>query len=347
MAVPATQTATRNRILVVDDDESIRLLLERALGQEYEIVTAADGAEALDAAAGDPAIDLVLLDIDMPGRNGLEVCETLCAHRNTAGVPIIMLTGNRDDEDEVKALEAGAVDFIRKPAQLSVIQSRISLHLRMKEYRDHLDLLVTERTQQLYDAQLEIVYRLGLASEYRDNETGMHVRRMSAYSHLLAREAGLATDWCETLYHAAPLHDIGKIAIPDRILLKPGRLTKEEFEVIKTHTTVGAKILEGSGSQILELARRIALSHHERWDGAGYPHGLAGDTIPLEARICTISDVLDALTSERPYKRAWSFAEAFEEVLSLSGYAFQPELVEIFRANRAALEHIYNTHREI
>lgn len=332
---------------MVDDDESIRLLFERALGQEYEIITAADGEEALDTAAGDRAIDLVLLDIDMPGRNGLEVCETLCAHRNTTGVPIIMLTGNRDDEDEVRALEAGAVDFIRKPAQLSVIHSRISLHLRMKEYRDHLDRLVTERTQQLYDAQLEIVYRLGLASEYRDNETGMHVRRMSAYSHLLAREAGLATDWCETLYHAAPLHDIGKIAIPDRILLKPGRLTKEEFEVIKTHTTVGAKILEGSGSQILELARRIALSHHERWDGAGYPHGLAGDTIPLEARICTISDVLDALTSERPYKRAWSFAEAFEEVLSLSGHAFQPELVEIFRANRAALEHIYNTHREV
>jgi len=236
---------------------------------------------------------------------------------------VIFITALSEEEDEAKGLRLGAVDFITKPFNPALVKARVRNHLELKRHRDHLESLVRERTE-------ETVLRLVLASEARDTDTGMHVRRIRAASALMARKLGMPEGKAELIGLASTMHDVGKIGIPDHILLKDGRLNDAEWEIMKTHTTIGARNLEGSTSRLLEVARTIALHHHEHWDGSGYPGGLSGQDISLEGRVVCILDVFDALTSKRPYKEAWPSDRALDTMRQLRGRHFDPELVDVF-----------------
>ncbi|TNC91388.1 MAG: two-component system response regulator, partial [Thalassolituus sp.] len=230
----------------------------------------------------------------------------------------IFVTALQDEADEEVGLECGAVDYITKPISTAIVKARVKNHLSLV------------RVDELQRTRLEIIQRLGRAAEYKDNETGHHVMRMSHYSQLIAQALGKSERWCEKLLHAAPMHDIGKIGIPDAIMLKPGKLTDDEFDVMKTHPRIGAEILGNSTAELMVMAKNVALYHHEKWNGSGYPERLSGKDIPLEARIVALADVFDALTSERPYKRAWSVEEACEYIHDSRGEHFDPEVVEAF-----------------
>jgi len=324
-------------ILIVDDDERNRKLLASLVrGEGYRAETVSGGGEALERVKNDPP-DLILLDIMMPGMDELEVTRILKGDPLTATIPIILVTSLTDKVTRLSGLEAGAEEFLTKPVERADLRARLRNLLRLKEYADlvtnhnHiLQTVVQDRTQDLIDTQLEIVRSLGRAAEYRDNETGLHIVRMSNYSLLLAKAAGMDEGWCEHLMNASPMHDIGKVGIPDSILLKPGKLNADEFSAMQKHCEIGAKILSGKKSELLDMAHTIALTHHEKWDGTGYPQGLAGESIPLEARLVAVADVFDALTSMRPYKQAWTFDRAVAEIKSCSGCHFDPEVVNLF-----------------
>ncbi|MBB3220502.1 response regulator [Pseudoduganella umbonata] len=311
------QNAHLPLILAVDDEASNLQLLRQILQDHYRLLFAKDGARALELARQEHP-DLILLDVMMPGMTGHEACRTLKADPDTAGIPVIFVTALTDPDDEVRGFDAGAVDYITKPVSAPIVRARVRTHLSLV------------RMDALKDSRLQIVQRLGLASEYKDNETGMHVIRMSHYARLLGVAAGMNEADADDLLHAAPMHDVGKIGIPDRILQKPGPLDPDEWEIMKTHATIGADIIGEHPHGMLKLARNIALSHHEKWDGSGYPAGLAGEDIPLEGRICAIADVFDALTSERPYKKAWLVQDAVELLLKQRGVHFDPRLVDLF-----------------
>jgi putative two-component system response regulator len=312
-----TQNSDLPLILVVDDEASNLQLLRQILQDHYRLLFAKDGARALDLARQERP-HLVLLDVMMPGMTGHEACRILKADPATAGIPVIFVTALTDPDDEVRGFEAGAVDYITKPVSAPIVRARVRTHLSLV------------RMDELKESRLEIVQRLGLAAEYKDNETGMHVIRMSHFARLLGLAAGMSETEADDLLHAAPMHDVGKIGIPDRILQKPGPLEPDEWEIMKSHATIGADIIGVHPGGVLKLARNIALSHHEKWDGSGYPNGLAGEAIPLEGRICAIADVFDALTSERPYKKAWSVQDAVEFLKKQRGVHFDPRLVDLF-----------------
>lgn len=253
----------------------------------------------------------------MPGMTGYEVCRTLKTHPETETIPIIFITALQQEHDEAHGFEVGAVDYITKPITPVVVQARVKNHLSLV------------RADELKRTRLQVVERLGRAAEYKDNETGLHVKRMSHYAKIIALAAGCCPHWSEELLHAAPMHDIGKIGIPDHILLKPGRLDEAEMAIMRQHTQIGATILGDDDSTLMILAKSVALNHHEKWNGTGYPNGLSGSDIPLEARIVALADVFDALTSKRPYKEAWSVAAAMENIQAQSGLHFDPDLVPI------------------
>ncbi len=307
----------RPKLLLVDDEATNLQVLRHILQDDYRLLFAKSGAKALELAFAE-APDLVLLDVMMPGMTGLEVCRTLKGEPSTARIPVVFVTALADIDDEANGFEAGAVDYITKPVSPPIVKARV---------RTHLSLVHVETLRQ---TRLEIVQRLGLAAEYKDNETGLHVIRMSHYSQVLARAAGYSEAQAEELLHAAPMHDVGKIGIPDAILRKRGALDEDEWTVMRSHVLIGAKIIGEHPSGLLRTAQRIALAHHEKWDGSGYPHGLAGEAIPLEARIVAIADVFDALTSVRPYKAAWTVEDALDLVRRESGRHFDPRLVELF-----------------
>jgi len=307
----------RPKLLLVDDEATNLQVLRHILQDDYRLLFAKSGAKALELAFAE-APDLVLLDVMMPGMTGLEVCRTLKGEPSTARIPVVFVTALADIDDEANGFEAGAVDYITKPVSPPIVKARV---------RTHLSLVHVETLRQ---TRLEIVQRLGLAAEYKDNETGLHVIRMSHYSQVLARAAGYSEAQAEELLHAAPMHDVGKIGIPDAILRKRGALDEDEWAVMRSHVLIGAKIIGEHASGLLRTAQRIALAHHEKWDGSGYPHGLAGEAIPLEARIVAIADVFDALTSVRPYKAAWTVEDALDLVRRESGRHFDPRLVELF-----------------
>ena len=311
------QNAHLPLILAVDDEASNLQLLRQILQDQYRLLFAKDGARALELARQEHP-DLILLDVMMPGMTGHEACRMLKADPATAGIPVIFVTALTDADDEVRGFDAGGVDYITKPVSAPVVRARVRTHLSLV------------RMDELKDSRLQIVQRLGLASEYKDNETGMHVIRMSHYARLLGLAAGMSEAEADDLLHAAPMHDVGKIGIPDRILQKPGPLDPDEWEIMKSHATIGADIIGEHPHGMLKLARNIALSHHEKWDGSGYPAGLAGAAIPIEGRICAIADVFDALTSERPYKKAWPVQEAVELLQKQRGAHFDPHLVDLF-----------------
>jgi putative two-component system response regulator len=253
----------------------------------------------------------------MPGMTGLEVCRQLKQNPQTAALPVIFVTALSDSKDEAEGFAAGAVDYISKPVSPPIVLARVP----------HLSLV---RVEELVETRLQIIQRLGRAAEFKDNETGLHVIRMSHYSRLLALAAGYGERFADELLNAAPMHDIGKIGIPDAILLKPGKLDADEWNIMRSHAEIGARIIGEDKSSLLQMAATIALSHHERWDGTGYPQGLQGEAIPLAARIVAIADVFDALTSKRPYKHAWTVDEAFALIASEAGKHFDPALAACF-----------------
>jgi putative two-component system response regulator len=317
-------TSNRPLILAVDDEASNLQLLRQILQDHYRLLFAKDGARALELAHKEHP-DLILLDVMMPGMSGYEVCAALKANPATAPIPVIFVTALNDTADELEGFEAGAVDYITKPVSPPVVRARVRTHLSLV------------RMDELKASRLAIVQRLGLAAEYKDNETGLHVIRMSHFARILGLAAGMGEQEADDLLHAAPMHDVGKIGIPDRILQKPGPLDADEWKIMQGHATIGAEIIGEHGGGMLRLAHDIALTHHEKYDGSGYPKGLAGDAIPLTGRIVAIADVFDALTSIRPYKRAWSEEEAVDYLLQQKGKHFDPALVDLFVAQLPAI----------
>ncbi|ABO25065.1 two-component system response regulator [Shewanella loihica] len=318
-------------VLVVDDTPENIDILVGILGDEYKVKVAIDGPKAL-AIAGKSAPDIILLDVMMPGMNGYEVCKRLKQEPLTAHIPVIFVTALTDVADETQGFELGAVDYITKPVSAPVVKARVKTHLSLYDQKRLLEQEVKARTRELEVTRLEIIRRLGRAAEYKDNETGMHVIRMSHYARLLAREAGMSEHFCELIYNASPMHDIGKIGTPDAILKKPAKLDDEEWREMQRHAEIGAEIIGEHPDPMLEMARRIALTHHEKWDGSGYPKGLSGEEIPIEGRIVAIADVFDALTSIRPYKQAWSVEDTLALIDREAGKHFDPELVSHFKA---------------
>ncbi len=314
-------------VLVVDDSPESIDILRGALCDLFQVKAAIHGRLALDLVAKAPP-DLVLLDVMMPDMDGYEVCERLKANPETAAIPVVFVTTLSHVGSESRGIELGAVDYITKPYVASLVRARIRTHIALYRQNQSLEALVRTRTRELSDSRLDLIRRLGRAAEYRDNETGMHVLRMSHISRLLGLRLGYSESRAELLLHAAPMHDVGKIGIPDRILLKPGKLDADEWEIMKRHTLIGAEILGEHQSDLMQLARTVALRHHERWDGSGYPGGLAGDQIPGEARVVAVADVFDALLSRRPYKPPWSLEETLKLLRSQRGQHFDPAIVD-------------------
>lgn len=309
----------QHTILVVDDEPTNLRVLNQVLANQYRLIFAKNGQEALSLAEKNIP-DLILLDVMMPQMTGYQVCETLKADNSLKHIPVIFVTALDDQDDEAKGLNLGAVDYIAKPISAAVVRARVKTHLSLVQ------------ADELRRTRLQIIQRLGRAAEYKDNETGMHVMRMSHYSRIIAKGYGFSEIEAENLFNAAPMHDIGKIGIPDSIMLKPGKLTKEEFAVMQQHPEIGAEILGESDSDLIELAKVVSLTHHEKWDGSGYPKGLKGQNIPIEGRIVALADVFDALTSVRPYKDAWPLDKTLAFIEEQTGKHFDPEVVTVFKS---------------
>jgi putative two-component system response regulator len=326
------------RVLVVEDSTINLAVLNGILRRipDVEVQGYADPLSALDACK-DEVFDVVLVDYMMPGINGLEFIHRLRADPRAEHVPIVMITADDHRSLKIEAIEAGATDFLNKPIDPQELKVRVTnlLTLRraqvaMADKAQWLAHEVEKATRDVLAREEEMIWRLARAIEFRDGGTGEHVSRVATISRIIAEELGMEPARCRFIYLAAPLHDVGKIGVPDAILNKPGRLSPEELSVIRRHVTFGGQILAEGGSELVRTAERIALTHHERWDGAGYPAGLAGDLIPIEGRIVAIADVFDALCTERPYKHAWTLSEAREEINAQSGRHFDPVCVEAF-----------------
>jgi putative two-component system response regulator len=330
---------TSARILVVDDQQSNVMLLERLLEYwGYSNVTSTTDSSQVVSLCEQLQPDLLLLDLHMPQPDGFELLELLGPWIAENGyLPIIVLTADVSHEAKQRALSTGAKDFLNKPLESNEVFLRVRnlletrhLHVELQRHNEVLEDLVQVRTGALEQSRLEVVERLALAAEYRDDETHQHAQRIGRTAGLVAQGLGIPEEAVREIRRAAPLHDIGKIGIPDDILLKPGRLAPAEFDVVKTHTTMGAQILSGSQAVLLQTAEVIALTHHERWDGTGYPAGLAGDQIPISGRIVAVADVFDALTHDRPYKQAWPLNDALHEIEHQSSGHFDPAVVDAF-----------------
>jgi len=331
----------KKQILFVDDEVNVLEGLRRLLNKqksEWDMTFANSADEALRHCLTRD-IDVVISDINMPGKSGFDLLKTLRSMGTTQDIPVVILTGCSEKELKRQALELGATDLLNKPAEYEDLLARRQNCLRLKTHLDEikahkadLEKKVNDRTKELHDTRLQVIRRLGRAAEFKDNETGMHVIRMSVLSSMLGSMAGMNKKQCDLLLNAAPMHDIGKIGIPDRILLKPGKLNLEEWEIMKTHVTIGAEILSGDDSPLFKLARTVVLYHHEKWDGTGYPLGLKGEEISLEGRVVALCDVFDALTSYRPYKPAWSIEDTMEFIEEQRGRHFDPTLVDHFTA---------------
>lgn len=332
------ETLSEARILIVDDQQPNVEVLERLMQQAgfTHVRSTTDSRQTLGLFIGERP-DIILLDLMMPHIDGFEVMRQLTPRIGPDDfLPILVLTAEIGDEAKRRALTEGAKDFLRKPFDpvevllrvRNLLQTRL-LHAQIQRHNQRLEETVAERTRELAETRLEVLQRLAVAAEYRDDDTKLHTQRVGIGAGDVAVAMGLPDELSELIRRTAPLHDLGKIAIPDNILLKPGKLTVEEFEEMKEHATIGARILSGSTHRLLQLAEEIALTHHEKWDGTGYA-GLAGESIPLAGRIVAIVDVFDALTHVRPYKKAWPVAEALEEIRNQRGRHFDPAVTDAF-----------------
>jgi putative two-component system response regulator len=345
----------KNAPIFVVDDEPVNLkLIERILESGgFEDVHVIQNSEAVLGLYQELRPSLILLDINMPRLDGFGVLEQLKEQTEGRLPPIVFLTAQTDTEYRIKAFENGVLDFISKPFNRLELISRVKnllalekAHRELANRNNSLEAIVNVRTEALRRTQLQVVQKLGRAAEYRDNETGAHILRMSNISALLARQLGFNDEYVQDILHASPMHDVGKIAIPDSILLKPGKFTPDEWEIMKTHTTLGYRILSGADSKLLNLASEIALYHHEKWDGSGYPDGLKGDAIPVSCRIVAAADVFDALLSHRPYKQPWALDDAMNYMNAQNGLHFDPQIIDIFNANLAQIVEIRSRYQD-
>ncbi|MDP2783904.1 MAG: response regulator [Sulfurimicrobium sp.] len=342
------------KILIVDDQVPNVILLEKMLRAEgYGNIVATTDSRQVSELYTQQRFDLVMLDLNMPYLSGFDVMRQLREIEPDSYVPILVLTAQPDMKTRLRALESGARDFLTKPFDRLEVLTRIRnmlevriMHNQVRDQNRMLEEKVRERTRELADTRFEIIRRLGRAAEYRDNETGLHIIRMSQYSGLLGHAAGMNAQQCELLLNASPMHDIGKIGIPDSILLKPGKLDEDEWKIMKTHSAIGAEILSGHQSDLMSMASQIALTHHEKWDGSGYPNGLQGEEIPLAGRVVAICDVFDALTTARPYKKAWPVEEAITYIADNSGKHFDPTLTRLCPGILPAILDIRERHAE-
>ena len=347
-------TLENARILVVDDEASNLKLMERMLtSQGCEYVTAICDPRDVAGRIENERFDLILLDLNMPHLDGYQVMEQVGKLDVPVLPPIIVLTAQHGKDFLLRALSMGARDYITKPFDrnelIMRVRNQLEAHLAhqfLNAQKEVLENMVRVRTEELWQSRLQVVQRLGRVAEFRDEETGSHIMRMSHICQLMARELGWDEDQCDLVLNASPLHDIGKVGIPDAILLKPGKLDAQEWEVMKTHTNIGARMLEGDDSALIVMARDIAISHHEKWDGSGYPNGLANDEIPVAGRMAAVADVFDALTSERVYKKAWSLEETMAMIRDNSGKHFDPQLVEVLSDNLSEVLEIKDRYRD-
>ena len=340
------------RILVVDDDEKTREIMHLLLREKgHETIEAENGESALESIKAELP-DLILLDVEMPGISGFEVVKRLKADSRTRAIPVIMVTGLGDQKSRLEALANGAEDYLLKPVNPTELWMRVRNHLRLKEYGDFLASLnnvletrVQERTAQLEENYRETIYLLTSAAELRDETTGAHVRRISHYASRLAREMKADAEFVDTIFYASPMHDIGKIGIPDHILLKRGPLTSEEWITMKKHAEIGAKILETGTSPYMKMGALIALTHHECWDGSGYPSGIRGEEIPLPGRIMLLCDQYDALRGQRPYKPPIEHRAVLKILTEGDGRTrpeqFCPAVLDAFESCKDDFERIY------
>ena len=338
---------TECKVLIVDDTESNIDILVDALGSDYEVIVAIDGETALQAIE-EEIPDLILLDIMMPGMSGYEVCKRLKSDKKTENIPIIFLTAMTGEQDEAKGLALGAVDYVTKPFSPELVRSRVKNQLELKRHRDHLEELVEERTRELAMTQEVTIDGLAVLAEYRDPETGGHIQRTKHYMRILTDQLKnlpqyrdfLDVTTIDLIYKSTPLHDIGKVGVTDNILLKPGRLTEEEFKEMERHVIYGHDALQAAEQKLgdntfLKFAKEIAISHHEKWDGSGYPYGLKGEAIPLTGRMMAVADVYDALISKRVYKPPFPHEKAVDIIVNGDGrtepYHFDPDVLKAFK----------------
>ncbi|MEW6109302.1 MAG: HD domain-containing phosphohydrolase [Nitrospirota bacterium] len=368
----------KHKILIVDDEEkNLKVIATILNNYGYALETARNGFEALEKTKGFSP-DLILLDIMMPGMDGYEVCRRVKGDPAMENIPVVMVTALADRDSKIRGLEVGAHDFLTKPIDTTEIVARTKNLLKVKEFEDFLkqhnkilESEVEKRTLQLKLALQELsrsnmqlqkskdkikegyidsIHRLTIVAEYKDEDTASHIKRISYYCSLLAKQIGWSEEKAESVFYASPMHDIGKVGIPSDILLKPGKLNPEEFALMKTHASIGGRMLHGSVSVYLQMAEVIALTHHERWDGGGYPKGLRGEEIPIEGRMMNIADQYDALRSRRPYKPPFDHEKTFKIIAEGDGRTlpshFDPEILQAFKDNHKKFDEIYGTHKD-
>lgn len=345
------------KVLIIDDDYlNVAIVSDFLVSSGYNVITAYNGDEGFKSAR-DLSPDVILLDVIMSGMDGFDTCRMLKKSTVTRHIPVVMLTALTDKDSRHKGLDAGAIDFLNKPVDMIELTIRLKNVIQLKEYHDHLrnyneqlEKIVEQRTMELRDSFIDTLYRLTMMAEQKDKGTASHIRRVSHYASFLAKLLGLSSSEADVMFHASPMHDIGKIGIPDAILQNPGKLTAEEYYIMQQHTTMGGSVLCGSNSDYLKSAKRFALYHHENWDGTGYPYGLKGEEIPLEGRLMLIIDRYDALRSIRPYKTSIDHNSALKVLLEggerSSPSHFDPVVLDAFKKHHYKFAEIFEEHRE-
>ena len=334
-------------VLAVDDDTDLLALMQKALGQDYDVVVAGDAGTAIEKAFGEPRPDLILLDVEMPDISGFEVCRALKDEAITASVPVIFLTGKTEAQAQVEAFELGAVDYISKPINSAVLKARVRMHLTLANRQAELERMVQERTAQLERTRSELIRRLGRAMELHESAAvGNRVMRLGNYAKLISQASGAPPEAAEMMMKAAPLHDIGKLGVPAEILRKAGKLSAPDWERVKRHPQLGAEIIGEHDDPLLKLARQLALTHHEHWDGTGYPQGLKGDAIPWGGRVMAIVDTFEAMTTTQFHREAISVDDAALEIEVKAGKWFDPKLVEAFKRALPVMKKVRETYSD-